>query len=55
MGYGGDGTQQALRINGTLMIEMIVAKEFEIYLCQDIDIGILGITVSEEEDGTIDD
>ena len=35
------------------MIEVIVAKEVEIDLCQYVDAGILNIAIAEDEDGSI--
>ena len=55
MGHRGNGAQQTLRIDRTLMIEMIVAKKIHIDLRQDIDAGILGIAIAKDEDGGIDD
>lgn len=53
MGDGGDGAQQTLGIDGTLMIEMIVAEEVEVDLRQDIDAGILSIAITQDENGGI--
>ena len=53
VGDGGDGAQQTLRIDGTLVIEMIVAEEVEIDLRQDIDASILGIAIAQDENGGI--
>ena len=53
MGDGGDGAQQTLGIDGTLVIEMIVAEEVEVDLRQDINAGILSIAIAEDEDGSI--
>ena len=55
MGDGRDGAQQSLRIDRALMIEMVVAEEVEVDLRQNIDTGILGIAIAEDEDGGIDD
>ena len=55
--YVGDrrnGAQQALRINRALMIKMVVAKEVEVDLRQDVDAGILGIAIAKDKDGCID-
>jgi hypothetical protein len=53
MSNGGDGAQQTFRINGTLMIKMVVAEKVQINLREDINACILGITVAENEDGSI--
>ena len=53
VGDGGDGAQQTLRIDGTLVIEMIVAEKVEIDLRQDIDASILGIAIAQDENGGI--
>ena len=37
------------------MVKMVVAEEIEVDLRQNIDTGILGIAIAEEEDGGIDD
>ena len=55
MGDGGDSAQQSLGIDGTLVIDMIVAKEIQIGLCQHVDAGILSIAVTQHEDSSIDD
>ena len=54
MGHRRDGAQQTLGIDGTLMIEMIVAEEMEVDLRQHIHAGILGIAVAKNENGGID-
>ena len=54
MGNRRDGAQQALRINRALMIKMVVAKEVEVDLRQDVDAGILGIAIAKDKDGCID-
>ena len=33
---------------------MIVAEELQVNLCQDIDMGVLCISVSKDEDDTVD-
>ena len=53
MGNGGNSAQQALRIDRTLMIKMVVAEEVEVDLRQDIDAGILGIAIAKDQDGSI--
>ena len=37
------------------MIEVVVAEEVQVDLCQNIDAGILSIAIAEDKDGGIDD
>ena len=54
MSHGGDGAQEALGVDGTLMIDMVVAQQVHVELRQDICLGILHIATAEDEEGRID-
>ena len=53
MGYRRDGTHQALWVYRTLVIDMVVTKDLQIGLSQDIYISIIGIAIAKDEDGSI--
>ena len=47
MSHTRDGAYQTLRVNSTLMIQMVVAKQFQVNLSQNVLAGILGIAVAQ--------
>ena len=54
MGYRRNGAHQSLWIHRTLMIDVVIAKDLQIGLGQDVHIGIIGIAITKHEDGCID-
>ena len=54
VGDGRDGAHETLGIDGTLMVEVVVAEEVQVDLRQHVHAGILDIAVAEDEDGGID-
>ena len=55
MGDGWNRAQQSFGIYRTSMIEMVDAEDASIYLCQDVDGGIVCIAVAKYQDSHIDD
>ena len=55
MSHGGDGSHKTFRIDWALMINMVITKEIQIDLGQDIHAGILGIAMTVNQDSCVDD
>ena len=55
VGDGGQRAKQAFRVDGTFMIEVVVAEEPQVDLCQDVRRRVVGVAVSEKDDEGIDD
>ena len=46
MGHAADGAHQSFGVYGTLVVEVVIAEDLQVGLCQDVDRGILCIAIS---------
>ncbi len=54
MSDGRDRAEKSFRIDGRMMVKMVVAEQFEVGLCQDVHTGIFDVTIAQNEDKGID-